>query len=84
MKVSEIFPQSSVTVQVLVYVPAFEQEPEATNCPLVFTTFKTSASHKSEAVGNNACADAKADKSLHSKVKSNSLAVVVHVGFVVS
>ncbi|MNR16160.1 hypothetical protein D3C85_1327440 [compost metagenome] len=44
----------------------------------------TSVSHKSEAVGNVACAAAKPLRSLHCKVTLREAATVVHVGAVVS
>jgi hypothetical protein len=46
--------------------------------------FETSTSHKSEAVGNKACAEVRASVLLHSIVWFKEPACVVHVGAVVS
>ena len=84
VNVSETLPQASVTVHVLVYVPALIQSWLATNWPAFLTIFDTSVSQLSEATGNSAWAFAKAVVSLHSTVVFNEPTAVDQVGAVVS
>src|SRR5688572_24318589 len=78
-----VLPQSSVTVHVLVYVPACGHDP-ATKLPDVFETFDTSPSQLSDATGENACAAVSPAASSHSNVVSRDPVGVVHTGAVVS
>ncbi|MBL0146585.1 MAG: hypothetical protein IPP48_13460 [Chitinophagaceae bacterium] len=80
-----MLPQSSVTVQVLVYVPATTHAPPpVTNEPLVFTRLVTSASQPSNATGKAACAAAKPAVLAQSKVTFKAVGAVVQVGACVS
>ena len=74
-----VLPQSSVTTQVFVYVPACGQEP-GTNAPEVLTMLVTFASQLSAATGDMACAAAKPTVLLQSSVAFNAPLPVVHVG----
>ena len=74
-----VLPQSSVTTQVFVYVPACGQEP-GTNAPEVLTMLVTFASQLSAATGDMACAAAKPTVLLQSSVAFNAPLPVIHVG----
>src|SRR5688572_15885160 len=78
-----VLPQSSVTVHVLVYVPACGHDP-ATKPPDVLLIFVTSPSQLSVATGKKPCAAVSPAASSHSSVVSREFAGVVHTGAVVS
>src|SRR5688572_4211023 len=78
-----VLPQSSVTVHVLVYVPACGHDP-ATKLPDVLLIFVTSPSQLSVATGKKPCAAVSPAASSHSSVVSREFACVVHTGAVVS
>jgi hypothetical protein len=77
------FPHASLTVQVLVYVPACGQVLPATKAPAVSTGTKAMV-QLSEARGANACAAMSDTASLHCTVLSRLPAVVAHIGGVLS
>src|SRR5687768_15825817 len=83
VKTALVLLQSSVTVHVLVYVPACGHDP-GTKLPGVFETFETSPSQLSVATGAKPCAAVSPAASSHSSVVSREPGCVVHTGAVVS
>ena len=67
-----------------VKVPSWGQIPFGINPPETFTTFETSVSQLSAAIGKAACAAAIPVVLLHSSETFKAFAAVVHVGAVLS